>query len=63
MHYPTSYQTLQQFGDFPKGNKATYNGFGQMVAEKWYDAEETLIAHYKYVYDAEGNIFRCRNRN
>ena len=41
--------------------KATYNGLGQMVAEKWFDADtETanLIAHYKYVYDGQGNIVK-----
>ena len=38
--------------------KATYNSVGQMVAEKWYNAANTLIAHYKYVYDGQGNIVR-----
>ena len=38
--------------------KATYNGVGQMVAEKWYNSNNTLTAHYKYVYDGEGNIVR-----
>ena len=41
--------------------KATYNGLGQMVAEKWFDGDtETanLIAHYKYVYDGQGNIVK-----
>ena len=40
--------------------KATYNSIGQMVAEKWYDSESatTPIAHYKYVYDGQGNIVR-----
>ena len=36
--------------------KATYNSVGQMIAEKWYNAANTLIAHYKYVYDGQGNI-------
>ncbi len=45
--------------------KATYNGIGQMVAEKWFESEAqaddstaTPIAHYKYVYDGDGNIVR-----
>ena len=45
--------------------KAIYNSIGQMVAEKWFETEakaadstETPIAHYKYVYDGEGNIVR-----
>jgi len=38
--------------------KATYNRMGQMNAEKWYDVNENLTAHYKYVYDGEGNIVR-----
>ncbi|MBE6788053.1 MAG: hypothetical protein E7539_00110 [Ruminococcaceae bacterium] len=38
--------------------KASYNGLGQLVSEKWFNSANTLIAHYKYVYDAEGNIVR-----
>ena len=38
--------------------KATYNGVGQMVAEKWYNSLDELTAHYKYVYDGQGNIVR-----
>ena len=38
--------------------KATYNSIGQMIAEKWYNSTNTLTAHYKYVYDGEGNIVR-----
>ena len=38
--------------------KVSYNSIGQLVSEKWYDAEGTLIAHYKYVYDGQGNIVR-----
>ena len=45
--------------------KATYNSIGQMVAEKWFETEAqaadstaTPIAHYKYVYDGDGNIVR-----
>ena len=37
---------------------ATYNSFGQLVTEKWFDSAETLTAHYKYIYDGEGNIVR-----
>ncbi len=37
---------------------ATYNGVGQMVAEKWFNKDNALVAHYKYVYDGEGNIVR-----
>ena len=37
---------------------ATYNSVGQLVAEKWYNSTKTLIAHYKYVYDGDGNIVR-----
>lgn len=40
--------------------KAKYNSIGQMVSEKWYadETETNLIAHYKYVYDGQGNIVR-----
>ncbi len=38
--------------------RASYNTIGQMVAEKWCDAANCLIAHYKYVYDGKGNIVR-----
>ncbi|MBQ8683632.1 MAG: hypothetical protein IJ518_03830 [Clostridia bacterium] len=45
--------------------KATYNGLGQLVAEKWYESEAqaadstaTPIAYYKYVYDNDGNLVR-----
>lgn len=38
--------------------KASYNGLGQLVSEKWYNSANTLIAHYKYLYDGEGNIVR-----
>ena len=45
--------------------KAVYNSIGQMVAEKWFKTEAdaasstaTPIAHYKYVYDGNGNIVR-----
>ncbi|MBR4016260.1 MAG: RHS repeat protein, partial [Oscillospiraceae bacterium] len=36
--------------------KATYNSIGQMIAEKWYNPSNELTAHYKYVYDGQGNI-------
>ena len=38
--------------------KATYNGLGQLIAEKWFDINNTLTAHYKYTYDGQGNIVR-----
>jgi RHS repeat-associated protein len=45
--------------------KAIYNSIGQMVAEKWFETEAHAadstaapVAHYKYVYDGEGNIVR-----
>ena len=45
--------------------KAVYNSIGQMVTEKWFESEAaaasltaTPIAHYKYVYDGDGNIVR-----
>ena len=38
--------------------KAAYNALGQLVAEKWFDAEGTLTAHYRYAYDNQGNIVR-----
>ena len=45
--------------------KATYNNFGQMISEKWFEtaaaansANATPIAHYKYTYDGQGNIVR-----
>ena len=38
--------------------KATYNNLGQMVAEKWFDQDGILTAHYKYTYDGQGNIVR-----
>ena len=38
--------------------QATYNSAGQMVAEKWFDSNNIETAHYKYVYDSDGNIVR-----
>ena len=38
--------------------KATYNNLGQMVAEKWFDSANSVMAHYRYVYDGQGNIVR-----
>lgn len=38
--------------------KMTYNGYGQIMAEKWYSATGDLIADYKYTYDGDGNIAR-----
>ena len=45
---------------YANGDKmsATYNSVGQLVAEKWYNSTDALIAHYKYVYDNSGNIVR-----
>ncbi len=37
---------------------ATYNGTGQLIAEKWFDQANSLTAYYKYAYDADGNIVR-----
>ena len=36
----------------------TYNSAGQMTGEKWFDKDDNLTAHYKYVYDGQGNIVR-----
>ncbi len=49
---------------YANGDKmtATYNGIGQMVAEKWYNSSNELTAHYKYVYDGQGNIVRWETR-
>ena len=45
--------------------KASYNSAGQMTSEKWYATEAEAssqdaapMAHYKYVYDGQGNIVR-----
>ena len=35
-----------------------YNSTGQMTSEKWFDTDNNLTAHYKYVYDGQGNIVR-----
>ena len=45
---------------YANGDKMTanYNSAGQMIAEKWYDKSENLVAYYKYTYDASGNIVR-----
>ena len=45
---------------YANGDKmsATYNSVGQLVAEKWFNKDNALIAHYKYVYDNSGNIVR-----
>jgi len=45
---------------YANGDKmtATYDGKGQMIAEKWYDASGNLTAYYKYAYDSDGNIVR-----
>ena len=36
--------------------RATYNSIGQMVGEVWVDAYGDERAHYRYTYDAQGNI-------
>ena len=38
--------------------KATYNGLGKVVGERWVDKAGALTAQYKYVYDGKGNIVR-----
>ena len=38
--------------------KAVYNSIGQMVGERWLDANGVETARYKYVYDGDGNIVR-----
>ena len=45
---------------YANGDKmcATYNSAGQMVDEKWFNKDQGQIAHYKYVYDNNGNIVR-----
>ena len=47
---------------YANGNimRATYNGYGQLIAEKWYSAatDAEPEAHYRYVYDNLGNIVR-----
>jgi len=46
---------------YANGDKMTavYNTQGQLAAEKWYDRNDTLTAHYKYVYDGVGNLVRA----
>ena len=47
---------------FANGNvmKASYNGDGQLISEKWYSCatDTEPMAYYKYVYDSAGNIVR-----
>ena len=38
--------------------EASYNAYGEMIAEKWYDAADALIAHYRYAYDGNQNVVR-----
>ena len=41
---------------------ATYNAYGQMIAERWtHRAKEPI--EYKYVYDSEGNIVRSIDKS
>ena len=55
--YKTGGGRLKQL-DYANGDcmKATYNGLGQLIAEKWYDKDGIQTAYYKYAYDSEGNI-------
>ena len=57
--YKTGGGRLKQL-DYANGDcmKATYNGLGQLIAEKWYDKDGIQTAYYKYAYDSEGNIVR-----
>ncbi len=41
---------------------ATYNAYGQMMAEKWTHRAKDPI-EYKYVYDSEGNIVRSIDKS
>lgn len=45
---------------YANGDKmfAKYNSIGHMVDEKWQNSTGNDIAHYKYVYDGQGNIVR-----
>ena len=40
--------------------KATYNGDGQLISEKWFNSATNIepMAYYRYVYDSAGNIVR-----
>ena len=41
---------------------ATYNAYGQMMAEKWTKGSGNTI-EYRYVYDSEGNIVRSIDKS
>jgi len=45
---------------YANGDKmiATYNSVGKMIGEQWFNKEKAIIAHYKYVYNSNGNIVR-----
>ena len=45
---------------YANGHKMTlaYNSLGQLVSEQWHDADEVLVAHYRYVHDNRGNLTR-----
>ncbi len=45
---------------YANGDKmtATYNSVGQLIDEKWFNIDDTLVSHYKYFYDSNGNIVR-----
>ncbi len=38
--------------------RTAYNSRGQIVSEKWYDEEESLVAYYKYVRNNAGTIVK-----
>jgi len=50
---------LKEIG-YANGDKAKlfYNSAGSLIAERWCNINNEDIAHYKYVYDSEGNIIR-----
>ena len=33
--------------------EASYNAYGEMIPEKWYDTAEASIAHYRYALYTE----------
>ncbi len=38
--------------------KVWYDRFGNMTEEKWFASDESVMAHYKYTYDRQGNTVR-----
>ena len=57
--YKTSGGRLKEIA-YANGHKmrASYNGNGNMIAERWFDSDENLTAYYRYGYDEQGNIVR-----